>query len=50
LGDQIIFSLKFDDEIALLTNNEHDLEKALEEMLKCFQKYHFIINWQNNLS
>jgi hypothetical protein len=42
----MIYFLKFADDIILLTNKEHDLEKALEEMMKYFQKYHLIINWQ----
>jgi hypothetical protein len=40
--------LRFSNENALLTNNEHDLEKALEEMMRYFRKYHLIINWQKN--
>jgi hypothetical protein len=38
--------LRFADDIALLANNKHDLEKVLEEMTRCFQKYHLMINWQ----
>jgi uncharacterized protein YabN with tetrapyrrole methylase and pyrophosphatase domain len=44
VGDQIISFLRFADDMALLTNNEHDLEKALEKMTRYFQKYHLIIN------
>jgi hypothetical protein len=46
VGSKIIYFLRIADDIALLTNNEHDLEKALKEITRCFQKYHLIINWQ----
>jgi len=46
VGGEIISFLRFADDIALLANNEHDLERALEEMARCFQKYQLIINWQ----
>jgi hypothetical protein len=38
VGDKIISFLSFADDIVLLTNNEHNLEKALEEIKRCFQK------------
>jgi hypothetical protein len=44
MGGEIISFLRFADDIALLTNNEYDLEKALEEITRYFQKYHLIIN------
>jgi hypothetical protein len=44
VGGEIISFLRFADDIAQLTNDEHDLEKALEEMTRYFQKYHLIIN------
>ncbi|VVC29974.1 Endonuclease/exonuclease/phosphatase,Reverse transcriptase domain [Cinara cedri] len=46
VGREIISFLRFADDIALLATNEHDLERALEEMSRCFQKYQLIINWQ----
>lgn len=46
MGRELISSLRFADDIALLTNNEHDLERTLKEMTSCFQKYNLIINWQ----
>lgn len=46
MGGEIISFLRFADDIALLADNEHDLERALEEMSRCFQKYQLIINWQ----
>jgi hypothetical protein len=46
VGCEIISFLRFTGDIVLLTSNEHDLEKVLEEMTRCFQKYHLIINWQ----
>ena len=46
VGGEIISFLRFADDIALLANNEHDLKRALEEMARCFHKYHLIINWQ----
>jgi len=36
VGGELISFLRFDDDIALLANNEHDLERALEEMARCF--------------
>jgi hypothetical protein len=46
VGGEIISFLRFANDISLLTNNEHGLKKALNEMTICFQKYHLIINWQ----
>jgi len=46
VGGEIISFLRFIDDIVLLANNEHDLERALEGMARCFQKYYLIINWQ----
>jgi len=43
VGGEIISFLRFADDIALLANNEHDLERALEKMMRCFQKYRLII-------
>jgi hypothetical protein len=46
VGGEIISFLRFADDIVLLANNEHDLERTLEEIARCFQKYQMIINWQ----
>jgi len=48
MGGEIISLLRFADDISFLANNELDLERALEEMSRCFQKYQLIINWQKN--
>jgi hypothetical protein len=37
MGGEIISFLRFADDITLLTNNEHDLEKALEEIMRCYK-------------
>jgi ribosome-interacting GTPase 1 len=40
----IISVIRFSDDIVLLAINEHDLEKTLVEMGRCFEKYNLIIN------
>jgi competence protein ComGF len=37
VGGEIISFLRFTNDIALLTNNEYNLEKALEEMMECYK-------------
>jgi hypothetical protein len=44
MGGKITSFKRFVDHIAFLANNENDLEKSLEEMIRCFQKYYLIIN------
>jgi len=48
VGGEIISFFRFADDIALLANNEHDLERSLEEVARCFQKYQLISNWRKS--